>query len=257
MNSAVVGHTGLVGGTLARAWPEAVGFNSSNIEAIAGREFDLLLVAGMPGTKWLANKDPATDHAAIERLARNLEQCRADRVVLFSTIDVYPVARSVDEDTPIDPAAQQPYGRHRLALERQLADRFPGLVVLRLPGLFGRGLKKNAIFDLLNNHETDKIQSRSVLQWYALTRLADDVKTALGTGLPLINLATEPLSVAEVAREGLGMPFENDPGAPPADYDMQSKNAGLFGVAGRYMYSREQVFADLRDFARAYRAGER
>lgn len=257
MSVAVIGHTGFVGGHLARAEPGAECFNSKNIESIAGREYDRLLVAGMPGTKWLANAQPEPDRLAIERLARCLEQCRARQVVLLSTIDVYPGPYPCDEATPIDPDRQQPYGKHRLWLERRLAELFPAVTVIRLPGLFGSGLKKNPIFDLLNDHETHKIQSRGVQQYYPLARLQRDIAAAVASGRPLLNFATEPVSVAEVALEGLGLRFDNDPGTPAVRYDMRTLHADVFGATGHYMLSRDDVLGELRRFATAYREGQR
>jgi hypothetical protein len=42
------------------------------------------------------------------------------------------------------------YGRNRRALEAFCADRFDDCLIVRLPALFGPGLRKNFIFDLLN-----------------------------------------------------------------------------------------------------------
>ena len=110
------------------------------------------------------------------------------------------------------------------------------------------GLKKNVVYDLLHGNEVHKIHASGVFQFYNLGRLWPNIQTALAAGLTLVNFATEPVSVRDVAREAFGIDFTNDPGAKPARYDMRSRHAGLFGGRGSYLYSREQVLAELRGF---------
>jgi nucleoside-diphosphate-sugar epimerase len=251
MPDALIGHTGFVGGNLAAQHPFTTWFNSKNIEAIRGQRFDLLVVSGMPAAKWIANRDPAGDLATLDRLWGCAAQCRADTVVIVSTVDVYPAPRGVDEDTPIAPIDQQPYGRHRLMLERRAAEHFPRVLSVRLPGLYGPGLKKNAVYDLLHDNETHKIPADGVFQFYGLGRLWKDIQTALAAGLTLVNLATEPVSVREVAREAFGMEFTNDPGGPAPRYDMRTKHGAAFGGCDGYLESREQVLSGLRAFVAA------
>lgn len=254
MSVALVGHTGFVGGNLAAQARFDACFNSKTIDSIAGRRFDRLVVSGMPAAKWVANGDPAGDRATLDRLWNNLRQVTASEVVVVSTVDVYPHPAAVDEDTPIDPSAQQPYGLNRLELERRAAAHFPRVLSVRLPGLFGTGLKKNAIFDLLHDNETHKIHANGVFQFYNLARLAGDIELSLAAGLEVVNFATEPVSVREVAREAFGLDFTNDPGTKPARYDVRTKHAELFGGVDGYLRSRGQVFAELREFVRDERA---
>lgn len=251
MPDALIGHTGFVGGNLAAQHPFHTWFNSKNIEAIRGHRFELLVVSGMPAAKWIANRDPDGDRAVLDRLWGCLRTVHADTVVVMSTVDVYPTPIDVDEDTPINVAAQQTYGKNRLALERLAAAHFPRVLSVRLPGLFGPGLKKNAVYDLLHDNETHKIPANGVFQFYNLARLWKDVQTALEAGLSLVNFATEPVSVREVAREAFGLDFANDPGVKPARYDMKSRHAAVFGGRGGYLYSREQVLGELKAFVAA------
>ena len=257
MCDALIGHTGFVGGNLAAQHRFNAWFNSKNIEAVRSQRFDLLVLSAMPAAKWIANGDPAGDRAALERLWGCVRQAHATTVVVISTVDVYPQPVAVDEDAPIDPAAQQPYGQHRLMLEQFAADHFLRTLVVRLPGLFGPGLKKNAIYDLLHNNDVHKIHANGVFQFYNLARLWADVRKALDAGLSLVNLATEPVSIREVAREAFGVEFANDPGTRPARYDVRTKHAELFGGANGYTESRERVFAELRAFVAAERGGIR
>jgi hypothetical protein len=253
MPDALIGHTGFVGGNLAAQHAFNTWFNSKNIEAIRGQRYELLVVSGMPAAKWVANRDPGADRAVLDRLWGCLRTVHADTVVVMSTVDVYPNPVEVDEDTPVDAAAQQPYGKHRLELERLAADHFPRVLSVRLPGLFGPGLKKNAVYDLLHNNEVHKIPASGVFQFYNLARLWKDVRTALSAGLSLVNFATEPVSVREVAREAFGIDFTNDPGTKPARYDVRTRHAAVFGGRGGHLYTREQVLGELKAFVAAER----
>lgn len=254
MKAALIGHTGFVGGNLLREYPFAGRYHSANIDSIAGAYFDLIVCAGAPAAKWKANQDPLADRACLGRLMSALERVKTQRFVLISTVDVYGQPIGVDEDQP--PSGATAYGRHRLELEHFVHDRFPALVV-RLPALFGPGLKKNAIYDLMNNNQIEKIDSRSVFQFYNLGRLWRDIRIAAGARLSLVHLATEPVSMAEVARSVFGWDWTNHlPGSPPR-YDLRTRHAGLFGGSGGYICHKMRVLTELAEFVRSQRGQRR
>jgi nucleoside-diphosphate-sugar epimerase len=248
MPSALIGHTGFVGGNLAAQNQFDLFYNSKNIEEIAGRSVDLLVVSAMPAAMWIANREPEADRAVLDRLAASLRQVRAGRAVLISTTAVYPVPVDVDEESVIDPSAQTPYGRHRLMLEEIVKDHFSGAHVVRLPGLFGNGLKKNVIYDLLHNNEVHKINSAGVYQYYNLDHIWADLQTAMTSGLRLVNFVTSPVTVNEVAREAFDLEFSNDPGTAPAKSAIRSLHAARFGGRAGHLYDRSQVLSELRAF---------
>lgn len=253
MSDALIGYTGFVGGNLARQHAFDAEFNSSNIEGIAGRSFDLIVCAGAPAEKWKANADPDRDFANIGRLIAALERVDAQKAVLISTVDVFARPIGVDENTEIELGDLHAYGRHRRLLEDAVSARFDATVI-RLPGLYGTGLKKNVIYDFLHDHEVSKIDSRGVFQFYGLDRLWSDIETALESELPLVHLATEPISVADVAREAFGIEFENQVVPTPAVYDMRTAFAPLFGGREHYIEERARVIAGIADFVRRERA---
>jgi nucleoside-diphosphate-sugar epimerase len=256
MASALIGHTGLVGGNLARQRAFDECYHSKTIDRISGREFDLVVCAGAPAEKWKANEDPEADRRNLDRLWSALREVSAEKVVLISTIDVYARPDGVDEDDDVDRDRATAYGRHRHDLERRVADRFETLIV-RLPGLFGEGLKKNVIYDFLNNNNIDRIDARSVFQFYALSRLWGDITKALDAGLTIVNFATEPTSVGEVARQAFGLEFRNALPRLPARYDFRTKHDRLFGGSGGYLYSKGQVLNDLRSYVACQTGSER
>jgi nucleoside-diphosphate-sugar epimerase len=248
MPDALIGYTGFVGSNLCgqRAFESL--YNSKNIEQIAGERFETIVCSGMPAAKWVANRDPEADLATFHRLWNHLQRATAERVVLISTVDVYPMPVEVDEDSAIELVQLNAYGRHRRMLELAMAEHFSQHVIVRLPGLFGRGLKKNAIYDLLYNHQIEQLHCDARYQWYNVSRLWSDIERCFRDNISLLNVSTEPLSVGEIAREAFGIEFDARPSASPARYDYRSKFAPRWGGRSGYLYGREAVMADLKHF---------
>ena len=244
----LIGHTGFVGSNLARQTRFDANYNSANIESIAGQEFELLVISGVRAEKWIANANPEQDQAGIDRLLAALRTVKAKQVVLISTVDVFLSPIEVDESSPVPTERLHPYGKHRYALEQELSSRFPTLVA-RLPGLYGPGIKKNVIHDFLKNHETHKIDSRGVFQFYGLQRLWRDLEIALQSRLALIHLPTEPVSVAEVARFAFGREFTNHVVDKPARYDIRTRHAALLGGVGHYLETKAAELEGIRLFS--------
>jgi nucleoside-diphosphate-sugar epimerase len=253
MADALVGSTGFVGSDLLRQHDFRDCYHSRNIEEIAGRSYDLIVCCGMPAAKWIANREPEADRANMLRLLENLRRARAERFVLISTIDVYPDPAGVDEDSPIDTSGHHAYGTHRFQLEQALREHFESLLILRLPALFGDGLKKNAVYDLLHDNQVEKVHRDAVFQWYDVGDLWADAERCLGLGLPLVNVATEPASMAEVARSAFGLEFDNRSETPPTRYDFRTKHDAALGGAGGYLQDRATVLEKLAAYVRRER----
>jgi hypothetical protein len=147
---AVIGGTGFVGKILARQHSFAACFNSSNIDTILGQAFDTVVCAAAPGSMFVANREPDRDCAHIEALIKRLDRVRARRFVLISSIAVLADFAAGDDETTQNFQQELAYGRHRRLLEAFCESRFEECLVVRLPALFGPGLRKNLIFDLLN-----------------------------------------------------------------------------------------------------------
>ena len=246
----LIGHTGYVGQTLLRQRAFDRLYRSTDIATIRGEEFRLLVVSGAPAAKWIADREPEADRAKLSGLADNLDHVRAERVVLISTVDVFADSRGRDETSA--PTASGPYGRNRLWLEGRVRERFPDALVVRLPGLVGPGLRKNAVFDLRNDNNLAAIDSRGVFQFYPMVNLWADLQVAMTHALDLLHLTAEPLSVAEVAREGFGRDFENRvEGRSPAVYDLRSRHAALFGGEAGYQYDRRASLMAIRAYAQS------
>ena len=252
----LIGYTGFVGGTLASAASFDAYFNSSNVDALRGQRFDLVVCAGVSAVKWLANKEPEADRAGIARLTDALAKAQVGELVLISTIDVYPQpSAGGDEATTIDPARNHAYGRHRLELERWCKQHFGVVRVVRLPALFGTGLRKNAIYDLLHDNMVGSINPAGVFQWYPLERLWMDIETLRREKLELVNLFTEPLAMSRIIDAMFSAAAVGPAVLPAPRYDMQTRYGRVFGGADRYIMDADAVFEALSRYVAAARAG--
>jgi nucleoside-diphosphate-sugar epimerase len=246
----IIGHTGFVGSNLDRQFNFDDHYNSKNIGQLAGHTYDLLVISGARAEKWKINQNPEEDEENIKVLTDALKQVEAKKVILISTVDIYPDPRNVDEDTNVSVQEHiQAYGKHRLELELFVRANFIEHLVVRLPGLYGQGLKKNAIYDFLHNNNLNQIHTDSIFQFYGLDHLWTDISTAVEGNLRIVNLATEPVSIKEVAKEAFGIEFTNRPeDKTPVVYDMHTKHAQLFGGPPYYIQDKEQVLDGIRCF---------
>lgn len=251
MKDALIGHSGFVGSTLLRQRHFDALYRSTNIQDIRGGEFGLVVCAGAPAQKWLANKEPDADRNTIEGLISCLESLRARRFVLISTVDVFRDPVGVDETTDVDTTNLHAYGRHRHMLEAFVQSHFEESLIVRLPGLVGPGLRKNVIFDFLNDNNLHAIDSRGVFQFYPMVNLWPDISKALDAGLKLVHLTAEPISVADVARHGFNREFDHPLAGAAASYDMRSRHAALFGGGAGYTYNRAATLLAIRAYAQS------
>jgi nucleoside-diphosphate-sugar epimerase len=245
---ALVGHTGFVGRTLLREARFDDLYNRETIEGIRARRFSLLVCAGAPAAKWYANQHAEEDRANLEWLMSCLSEVRADRFLLISTVDVYPDPVGVDETTGIDPEVGDAYGRHRFLLECFVAERFPAHTIVRLPGLFGEGLKKNLVYDLMTSGSSLWTHPGSVFQFYDMENLWRDLRTAMDQGLRLVNFATEPISAREIVRACGAEPLNEETEARQVQYDMRTRFADRLGRHGPYLYTAPVILQALEQF---------
>jgi len=249
---ALIGHTGFVGSNILRQTQFDCLYNSKNIDMLKEIiRFEIVVCAAPASVKWAANKYPEEDFVSIKLLMDVLETIETQKFILISTIDVYPEARMVDEDFPIDLEGLVPYSKHRRQLELFVENRFDALVV-RLPGLFGFGLRKNIIYDLLHN-DLKFVHQDGVLQYYNLDNIWRDLSIGLKNNLKVLNIAPEPTSVKEITKEAFGIEFNNALPPPPPLYDMHTKHAFLWSREGVYLYDKRTILEELRNFVSKWR----
>ena len=301
MKTTLVGCTGFVGSNLAASHGFTYQYHSTDIQQAMTKEHDLVVYAGVRAEKFLANERPQQDRAMIHQAFDTLVRMKPKKVVLISTIDVYAKPNGADENAPMTLEGLQAYGRNRLELEELVRGRFDSLIV-RLPALFGKGLKKNFLFDAItlvpSMLKPDKYEelaqksdlvarsyaladngyyrlsveekeqrralreffrtndwnalyftdSRNVYQFYDLSRLWDDIRTALQEEIPVLNLTSEPLCAADLYEACFDGSFTNVTEKEPVRYDLRSCYADRYGGQRGYTVSKEETLRRIRRF---------
>ena len=90
--------------------------------------------------------------------------------------------------------------------------------------------------------------SRSVYQFYNLSRLWSDIQIALKNDIKLWHPATEPVSAAEIYKYLTGEDFVNEIMANPAYYDYKTIHSEIFGGRNGYINSKIEVLNQIKDF---------
>lgn len=148
--NALVGYTGFVGSNLYMSGAFDAVYNSRNIEVAYGTEPELLVYAGMRAEKYLANNAPEKDMELVRQAEANIAKIKPGKLILISTIDVFKIPGNVDENSVIDTEDLHAYGYNRYQLERWVREQYKDALIVRLPGLFGKNIKKNFIYDYIH-----------------------------------------------------------------------------------------------------------
>ncbi|HBN05225.1 MAG TPA: hypothetical protein DD434_05480 [Bacteroidales bacterium] len=300
----LVGYTGFVGSNILEKGEFDDLYNSKNIKEAFGTNPDLLVFAGIRAEKYLANKEPEKDFEIVKEAFNNIQRIHPQKLVLVSTIDVYKKPANVDEDSVIDIKGLQPYGLNRYRLEQMVEESNIDSLIIRLPGLYGKNLKKNFIYDLihiippmlteskfielclkddfiksfykkqdngfykcieLTNMQRVELKdyfnrigfnalnftdSRSYFQFYNLKFLWDHIRIALKHGLKKLNIATEPVSAADLYRTIRGEEFNNELNKSVPNYNFKTKYADLFNGQHGYIFDKEFIIDDIKRFVK-------
>jgi nucleoside-diphosphate-sugar epimerase len=245
MKNALIGFTGFVGQNLnPNRFTDFI--NSKNIDDYNGRFFDLLVIAAGDARKWYANQNSSLDMLHILALFEKIKSIKAKKVIVISTVDVYNdcyLEKSCNEDK--DVFNDSPYGLHRLMLEKLISINYNDTSVIRLPGLFGKGLKKNIIFDACSQRYDQLVNYNlnSKYQYFDLRHLDSFIDIVIEKKYPLINIATEPISVREIVNV-LNIPEELISGKnSPVSYNVTTKY-----VNSGYFFNKEQVLTAIKKF---------
>jgi nucleoside-diphosphate-sugar epimerase len=241
MKDLLLGHRGFVGSNIAHHFPEAIGAGRKEIQALQSERFLHVYCAAPQAKKWWANQNPDLDKAEVAQL---IDCCRNLQVeglfYLFGTVDVYDPPQNVDET--VQPSlSSHPYGANRAWLELELHEIFGSRFrIIHLPALVGMGLKKNIIFDLLNNNNINQINPNSYFQWFNLSHLPDIIRLSrVLTESPVLNVVSEPLHTPMIVNRWFPeWSQELNWEASPIRYDVQT----IHGRNGtRYLYDVNDV----------------
>ena len=144
----LVGSTGFVGGNLLRSHSFEAHCHSTDVRDFYRSNPSLCVYAGIPASMVLANSNPEADLAVMREARDNLRKINPKRVILISSIAVYLDSRGKDEESIMQNEGLPAYGANRLQLEQWIREDYPNALIIRLPALYGIGLKKNFLYDL-------------------------------------------------------------------------------------------------------------
>lgn len=199
MSTAIVGYSGFVGSNLLQFYKFDHFYNSSNFNEATNKEFDTVFFCGVPAVKWYANKNPDEDFETLKGIQHILTTIKVKKIIIISTIDVYEYIDSQqNEDYNCNFINNHAYGRNRYLFEIFIKQTFDNYHIIRLPALFGRGLKKNIIYDLIHNNQIENIEKNTIFQWYDLNWLKTDIDMIIHNNISICNLFTEPLETIEI-----------------------------------------------------------
>lgn len=260
-NNAIFGYTGFVGKNLLLKYAFKFLYNSKNIKDAMNKEFDTVFITCIPAVKWLANKNPEQDNITINEIKKVIRTIQAKKIILISTIDVYDkINNKSNENTTINEMLNHVYGRNRYDFEKFIKLNFLNYHIIRLPALFGRGLKKNIIYDLLNNNNVSNIYINSFFQWYNLENIKLDIEICINNKIKECNLFTEPLETSKIIELFPEYNYDNNP-KELFKYDLETIYFDYFpnGIKSKdncncgYIQSKEYVLQNLVKFINSYK----
>jgi dTDP-4-dehydrorhamnose reductase len=203
-----------------------------------------LVCAGLPAEKWKANSDPESDWSNMANLAQMISSVSAQRAILISTIDVYQPPFDVTEEDKPNYVGESAYGRNRAWFEAFFASQFSETITIRLPGLFADDLKKNFIYDLVNNRfdQVAKVHRDSIFQFYDVRGIGQLINKCKENDISLLNVATEPVSAEEIA-DLFNVSLEST--ATKVEYRMRSIYSEFFNGTNGYLQDKKKVLEGI------------
>jgi nucleoside-diphosphate-sugar epimerase len=244
--SILIGSTGFVGGHLLKGHSFDQAVHRSNLGEIEGRKTDLLICAGLPAEKWKANLDPQSDWSNMSNLAQILSTVKSKKSILISTIDVYQPAINVDENDQPNLNGLGAYGQNRAWFEVFFKSHFPNSTVIRLPGLYATDLRKNLIFDLLNDKKDQlkNVNKKSKYQFFNVNDTWDVIQKCLNNNISLLNVSSAPVTAQEIASL-----FDVELGATlkEVNYNVQSIHYKDFHGKNGYLYAKTKILEEIKN----------
>jgi nucleoside-diphosphate-sugar epimerase len=223
----IVGGNGFVGSAFARYCVEhgidhAV-ISRENYREFVGRRCEFLVNANGNSKKFRAQERPLEEFDESVRSVRaSLVDFHADCYVCLSSCDVYADCSSPQttaEDGRVDVVAQSPYGFHKYLAEQCVRHAGERWLILRLGGLVGTGMRKNAIFDILQGGPL-RLDPASELQYLSTDDAARLAFELFDRGLhgQIFNVCGNGLISLKEVIDAVGHPVDVLPGSPRVRY---------------------------------------
>lgn len=240
--NALVGYTGFVGSHLMRDGMDF--YNRKNLKELSGKSYNTVYCSALPAEKWKANLNPEEDRSNMALLMNALQDVKCTTFVLISTIDVYDTSLPQCEDADIYPVyySNQPYGKHRREFEEWALQTFETVYIFRLPALFGHGLKKNALYDMMNKNQVEKLRGHWIFHWYDVQWLRNDIEKHIKLRHKIVNLVTPAIQLSTIQK----LLF------PDLKISPESTPSVRYAITSKYGYSHsvEDVLVSMAAFIR-------
>lgn len=230
----LIGGRGLVGSAFARqceaqGLPVAI-LDRESYPSFIGQSCSLLINANGNSRKPLAVSDPMADFDASVRSVRSsLQDFRCERYIHLSSCDVYPDCSSpetTEESACPDITRQSPYGFHKYLAELCVQHAARDWQIFRLGGFVGPGLKKNAIFDIMNGGPLwlDPASELQFLHTDEAARIVLDLART-GPGREVFNLCGKGTIALSEVIAATGREVVVQPGSRRVRYDVSIEKA--------------------------------
>ena len=245
----LIGNTGLVGTTILESEHFDYTFNSKNINEFVNiaQDGDELFLTCLPATKWLVNKNLQADLNNINNIINIISQKHYSKITLISTIDVYCDNKLYEDESYDIRVNKLSYGTNRYLFELMVRDlvKTDSLKIFRLPALFNKHIKKNILFDLINNNNIDQINVNTMFQWYNLDNLSKDIRyfERQYPDTNLFNLFTEPIKTEDIVKLFDSAIDKVDNTKDWFTYDYYTNLS-----VDNYILSRDKVFEQIKTF---------
>ena len=242
MVNGIVGSTGFIGQNLALSIPNLVKISREELRSDKVFELDTLLIAAPSAKKYLANLNPGEDLAEIKFLAKNIKKIiKANKVILFSTVDVYKNATESDEGSACRDDGD--YGGNRRYFEDEILKNFEKVYIRRLAGLYGPFLKKNIVFDLIHNRQ-EQLKAYNPESTFQMMSIGKTIQISLDIeSFPhrILNVVSEPIAVKDFTdHENWGVMK-----GPQTEYRVKSihSNSGYFQTKHESIWELKQFLS--------------
>lgn len=247
IKNTILGYSGFVGSHLLEKVFNTELYNSKNIKEIANKEFNLVYCCCLPSVKWYCNKNPEEDIIIIDEIKQHISNIKSfNKLILISTIDIH--CNNIEEQTEDNiVVSKEYYGLHRYNFEQWLINNYENKIhIIRLPALFGIGIKKNVLYDLLNDNNLNLISNKNYYQWYDLRWLYDDIEYMINNNIKILNAYSEPIIMDEIINNFFPTKINNVLNNFTIKYNQKTKYNKIYR-------NKELVLKNMEKFIFAYK----
>lgn len=246
MKNALIGYSGFIGSNLKNDLKNCEYYNSKNIEKIQNKSFDKIYCTANDSRIWYVNNNPQKDLKNIQSLLYKLQKVKCNFFILISSIEIYKNIKnkSVNELAKNKLSKILNYGNNRLYFENEIKKLFLNHLIVRLPIVYGKNLKKNIIFDIINNNNIHSINQQDILQFYPVNYLFKDIKLLIKNNISEANLASEPLKAYEITNK---FQIIKNSAKMKRSYNMQSIHSNIF-KKDKYRFSKNFILNNIINF---------